>query len=172
MEVIWGQNISAIRKPIHDFLSYFYWHFLYLVPFSRYSTSKFLVFHLDLWHERSTGVKNISAIQKPIHDVLSCFYWHFLSRTVSKIFDFKVFKVWPWPLIFRGHLGSKIFLLFESSYTTSYLTPIDTFYLSRTVFEKIRVNIFRVKQNGGFWLFQGQGHRPIFLISRKRSDSH
>ena len=37
------------------------------------------------------------------------------SRTVFEIFDFKVFRVWPWPLTFRGHPRSKIFPLFESS---------------------------------------------------------
>ena len=94
------------------------------------------------------------------------------SRTVFEIFDFKVFRVWPWPLTSEGHLGSKFFKLFESPYMTSYLTSIDTYSLSRTVFEKIRVKIFRVKQNGGFWPFQGQGHWPIFVISRKGSDSH
>ena len=95
-----------------------------------------------------------------------------LSRTVFEIFDFKVFRVWPWPLTLGGHQRSKIFLPFESPYMTSYLTSIDTFSLSRTVFEKIRVKNFRVKQNGGFWPFQGQGHWPIFFISRKGSDSH
>ena len=95
-----------------------------------------------------------------------------LSRTVFEIFDFEVFKVWPWPLTFRGHQRSKIFSPSESPCMTSYLTSMDTFSLSRTVFEKIRVKIFRVKQKGGFWPFQGQGHRPIFFISKKGSDSH
>ena len=95
-----------------------------------------------------------------------------LPRTVFEIFDFKMFRVWPWPLTFRGHLGSKIFSPFKSPYMTSYLTSIDIFSLPRTVFEKIRVKIFRVKQNGGFWPFRGQGHWPIFFISRKGSDSH
>ena len=49
---------------------------------------------------------------------------------------------------------------------------IDIFSLSRTVFEKIRVKILWVKQNGGFWPFQGWGHWLIFLISRKGSESH
>ena len=40
-----------------------------------------------------------------------------------------------WLLICRGHLGSKIFPTFENPYMTSYLTSIDTFSLSRTVFE-------------------------------------
>ena len=68
----------------------------------------------------------------------------FLSRTVFEIFDFKVFRVWPWPLTFRGHLRSNIFSLFGSPYMTSYLTSIDTFSLSRTVFEIFDFKIFRV----------------------------
>ena len=49
------------------------------------------------------------------------------------LFDLEVFRVWPWPLTFRGHLGSKIaFPPFESPYMTLYLTPIDIFSLSRT----------------------------------------
>ena len=67
-----------------------------------------------------------------------------LSRTVFEIFDFKVFGVWPWPLTFRGHLRSNIFSPFESPYMTSYLTPIDTFSLSRTVFEIFDFKVFRV----------------------------
>ena len=96
----------------------------------------------------------------------------FLSRTVFEIFDFKIFWVWPWPLTSEGHLGSKNFIPIESPYMTSYLTSLDTSSLSRTVFEKIRVKVFRVKQNGGFWPFQGQGHWAIFFYSRKGSDSH
>ena len=76
-----------------------------------------------------------------------------LSLTVFEIFDFKICRVWPWPLTFRGHLGSKIFSPLESPYMNSYLTSIDTFSLSRTVFEKIRVKVFRVKQNGGILTF-------------------
>ena len=80
------KNISTIRKPIHDFLSYFYWHFLSLSPtFSRYSTSKFLQFD-------------------------------------------------PWPLTFRSNLLSQMCSLFRKLIHDFYLTLIDTFYLSRTVF--------------------------------------
>ena len=67
-----------------------------------------------------------------------------LSRTVFKIFDFKVFRVWPWPLTFRGHPRSKIFSPFGSPYMTSYLTSVDTFFLSRTVFEIFDFKVFRV----------------------------
>ena len=67
-----------------------------------------------------------------------------LSLTVFEILDFDVFRVWPWPLTFRGHLGSKIFLPFESPYMTSYLTFIDIFSLSRTVFEIFDFKVFKV----------------------------
>ena len=67
-----------------------------------------------------------------------------LYRTVFEIFDITVFRVWPWPLTFRGHSRSKIFQLFESSYMTSYLTPIEIFSLSRTVFEIFDFKGFRV----------------------------
>ena len=109
-----------------------------------------------------------------MHDFLSNFHWHFLSISFrfrdNRLQSF--LGVWPWPLTFRGHLGSKIFSPFGSPCMTSYLTSIDIFSLSRTVFEKIRVKILRIKQNGGFWPFQGQGHWLIFFNYRKGSDSH
>ena len=85
-----------------------------------------------------------------------------LSRTVFEIFDFKVFRVWPWPLTFRGHLGSKIFAPFESPYMTSYLTSIDIFSLSRTVFEIFDFKVF------GVWpwplTFRGHLRSKIFQL--------
>ena len=77
-----------------------------------------------------------------------------LSRTVFEISDFKVFRVWPWPLTFRGHLRSNIGSPFESPYMTSYLTPIDTFSLSRTVFEIFDFKVFRV----WLWPLTFRGH--------------
>ena len=57
LKVIWGWKIYIIRKPIYDFLFGFYGPSLYIVPFfSRYSTSRFLGFDLDLW--RSSEVKH------------------------------------------------------------------------------------------------------------------
>ena len=67
-----------------------------------------------------------------------------LSRTVFEIFEFKVFRVWPWSLNFRGHQRSKMFSPFESPYMTSYLTSIDTCSLSRTVFEIFDFKVFGV----------------------------
>ena len=91
-----------------------------------------------------------------------------LSRTVFEIFDFKLFRVWPWPLTSKGHLGSKFFIPFESPYMTSCLTSIDTISLSRTVLEIMPVKVLKAAQNGGIWPFKGQGHQPIFLYHRKR----
>ena len=67
-----------------------------------------------------------------------------LSRTVLVIFDFKVFRVWPWPLTPKCHLGSKKFIPFESPYMTSYLTSMDTISLSCTVLEIFDFKVFRV----------------------------
>ena len=84
-----------------------------------------------------------------------------LSRTVFEIFDFKVFRVWPWPLNFRVHLRSNIFSPFESPYMTSYLTPIDTFFLSRTVFEIFDFKVFRVWP----WPLTFRGHLRSNIFS-------
>ena len=84
-----------------------------------------------------------------------------LSRTVFEIFDFKVFRVWPWPQTFRGHLRSNICLPFESLYMTSYLTPIDTFSLSRTVFETFDIKVFRVWP----WPLTFRGHLGSNIFS-------
>ena len=228
---IFKKNIFTIRKPIYDFLSNFYWHFLsisyrfrdirlqifrvwlwpyfrnplkvfrvwpwpltfrghlrskifhhlkahiwlpiqipltlslYLVPFSRYSTSKFLGFDLDLW---PLGVTLRSKIFPPFESPYMTSYstpidTFSLSRTVFEIFDFKVFRVWPWPLTFRGHPRSNIFPPFESPYMTSYSTPIDTFSLSRTVFEIFDFKVFRVWP----WPLTFRGHlrvKHIFTI--------
>ena len=141
--------------------------------FEIFNFKVFRVWPWPLTFRGHLGSKLFSLFESPyMTSYLTSIDTFSLSRTVFEIFDFKIFRVWPWPLTFRGHLGSKIFSLFESPYMTSYLTSIDIFSLSRTVFEKIRVKIFRVKQNGGFWPFQSQGHRPIFFISRKGSDSH
>ena len=125
---------------------------LYLVPFSRYSTSKFLrVWPWPLTPEGHLGSKN-SYHSKAIYDFL--FDNISLSRTVFEIFDFKVFRVWPWPLTPNSHLGSKNFIPLESPYMTSYLTSMDTISLSRTVFEIFEFKVFRVWP----WPLTPKGH--------------
>ena len=119
---------------------------LYLVPFLRYSTSKFFrVWPWPLTFRGHLRSNIFSPFESPyMTSCLTPIDTFSLSRTVFEIFDFKVFRVWPWPLTFRGHLRSNIFSPFESPYMTSYLTPIDTFSLSRTVFEIFDFKVFRV----------------------------
>ena len=94
-----------------------------------------------------------------------------LSRTVFEIFDFKVFRVRPWPLTPKGHLGSKKIILFESPYMTSYLTSMDTISLSRTVFEIFDFKVFRVWP----WSLTPRGHlgsKKIILFGRPYMTSY
>ena len=94
-----------------------------------------------------------------------------LSRTVFEIFDFKVFRVRPWPLTPKGHLGSKKIILFESPYMTFYLTSMDTISLSRTVFEIFDFKVFRVWP----WSLTPRGHlgsKKIILFGRPYMTSY
>ena len=86
-----------------------------------------------------------------------------ISLTVFEIFDFKFSRVWPklWLLTFRGHLRSKLFLLFESLYKTSYLISIDTFSPSRKVYEIFDLEIFGVWP----WSLTFRGHLESKIFS-------
>ena len=136
----------------------------------------FKVFRVRPWPltpKGHLGSKNFIRFESPYKtSYLTSMDTISLSRTVLEIFDFKVFRVWPWPLTPKGHLGSKNVIPFESPYMTSYLTSMNIIFLSRTVLEIMPVKIWKAEQNGGFWPFQGQGHWPIFSKSRKGSDSH
>ena len=65
------------------------------------------------------------------------------SRTILEIFDFSVFRVWPWPLTSQGHPRSK-FLYYSKAHMTSYLTSMNNVSLSRTGFEIFDFKVFRV----------------------------
>ena len=74
------KTIYTVWKPIYDFLFDFLWTTsLYLVPFSRYSTSKFLGFDLDLWPLRIIWGQNNSYRSKSIYDFLFDFHGQHLS---------------------------------------------------------------------------------------------
>ena len=51
----------------------------YLVPFFRYSTSKFLRFDLDLWHLEVTWGRKYFHYSKAHTWLPIYFFWHFLS---------------------------------------------------------------------------------------------
>ena len=80
LKVIWGQK-KLYRSKAHI------WHpiwllwttSLYLLPFSRYSTSKFLGFDLDLWLLKIIWGKKNYTVRKPIYDFLFDSYGQHLS---------------------------------------------------------------------------------------------
>ena len=177
LKVIWGQKISYhskahIWRPI-----WLLWTpSLYLVPFSRYSTSKFLGYDLDLWPLKVIWGQKISYHSKahiwlPIWLLwTTSFYLVPFSRySTSKFLGFDL-DLWP----LKGHLGSKNFIPFESSYMTSYLTSMDTISISRTVFEIFDFKVFRVwpwpltseGQLGWKILYHSKAHiwLPIWLL--------
>ena len=67
-----------------------------------------------------------------------------LSLVPFSRYSTKVFRVWPWPLTFRGYLRSKLFSPFDSPYMISNLTSVDTSSLSHTLFEIFDLKVFRV----------------------------
>ena len=96
-------------------------YFLSRIPFLRYLTSTFQGFDLDLWlltfrsHLRSKICRIFKILYKTTY--LTSIDTFPLSCTVFEIFNIKVFKVWPWPLTFKGQLRSKLFSLFERAHT-------------------------------------------------------
>ena len=119
-------SLSLTVFEIFDFKKFRVWPWP-LTPKGHLGSKNFIPFESSYMTSYSTSMDTIS-----------------LSLTVFEIFDFKTFRVWPWPLTPKGHLGSKNFIPFESSYMTSYLTSVDTISLSLAVFEifdfkKIRV---------------------------------
>ena len=118
-------NMPDIRDTTQDFLSDFYWHF----PSISY---RFWDIQHQIkvwpWHLTFKGhlrLNIFSPFESPyMTSYLISIDTFSLSHTVFEIFDFKVFRVWPWPLNFRGHLRSKIFSPFESSYMILYPTSV------------------------------------------------
>ena len=147
---------------------------LYLVPFFEIFDFKvFGVWPWPLTPKGHLGSNILIPFESPyMTSYLTSIDTISLSCTVFEIFDFKVFRVWPWPLTSEGHLGSKNFKPFESPYMTSYLTSMDTISLSRTVLEIMPVKILKAEQNGGFWPFKGQGQASIFFYHKKGTSSH
>ena len=142
-----GSNIfpSFVSPYMTSYLTSIDTFFLSRTVFDIFDFKVFSVWPWPLTFRGSLVSKIFPPFESPyMTSYLTSINTFFLSRTVFEIFDFKVFNVWPWPLTFRGHLWSKIFSWFESPYMTSYLTSIDTFFPSRTVFEIFDFKVFRV----------------------------
>ena len=136
---------------------------LFCTVFEIFDIKVFRVWPWPLTFRGHSRSKIFSPFESPYMTSYLTFIDTFsLFRTVSEIYNIKVFRVWPWPLTFRGHSRSKIFSLFESPYMTSYLTFIDTFSLFRTVFEIFDIKVFRVWP----WplTFRGHSRSKIFSL--------
>ena len=129
-------SLSLTVFEIFDFKFFRVWPWL-LTPKGHLGSKNFILFESPYMTSFLTSMDTIS-----------------LSLTVFEIFDFKIFWVWPWSMTPEGHLGSKNFILFESSYMTSYLTSMDTISLSLTVFKIFDFKIFRVWP----WPLTPKGH--------------
>jgi len=91
---IWRPSVSACLKETLE------------TRLNFASKTVHLDWYLNLGHPRS---KIFSPFESPyMTSYLISIDTFSLSRTVFEIFDFKVFRVWPWPLTFGGHLRSKI----------------------------------------------------------------
>ena len=101
LKVIWGQ-IFLFYSKAHIWLPiWLLWTpSLYLVPFSRYSTSKFLGFDLDLWPLKVIWSQKIVYSSKAhIWLPLWLLWTHSLHLVpFSRYSTFKIFKVRPWIL--------------------------------------------------------------------------
>ena len=141
------KNVFSIRKLKHDFLSDFYRRFLsisYRFRDFRLRSFRGLTWTFDplevTWGQKCVHCLNAQT-WLTIQLLLTLFLYlvPFLRYSTPYFFRF-----WPWPLNLRGHLGSIIFSLFESTHTTSYLTTFDNFFSSRTVFEFFDFKILEV----------------------------
>ena len=145
-----------------SYLTFIDTSFLSRTFFEIFDFKVFWVWPWPLTFKGLLGSKIFSPFESPyLTSYLTSIDTFFLSRTVFEIFDFKLFSVWPWPLTFKGHLRSKIFSQFESPYMTSYLTSIDTFFLSRTVFEIFDFKVFGVWP----WPLTFEGHLGSKIFS-------
>ena len=135
----------TIRKAIYDFSIRLLWTpSLYLRTVFEIFDLKVFRFDLDLWPLKvDLGSNKLIPFERPyMTSYLTSMDSISLSRTVFEIFDFKVFRVWPWPLTPKGHLGSKKIILFERPYMTFYLTFMDTISSISYRFRDIRLQSF------------------------------
>ena len=129
--------------------------FLSRTVFEIFDLKVFRVWPWPLTPRGHLGSKNCISLERPyMTSYLTSMDTISLSRNVFEIFDFKVFRVWPRPLTPKGHMGSKMFIPFERPYMTSYLTFIDTIFLSHTVLEIFDFKVFRVWP----WPLTPKGH--------------
>ena len=129
-----GQTLTSIVTPN-------YW-FTPTIPFSRYSTSKFLWFDLDLWPMKVIWGQNLlyyseAHIRLPIWLLwtLSLYLVSFSRYSISKFLGFD-FDLWPLKVIWgqeklyhsKAHIWLPIWLLWTPSL---YLVPFSRYSTSK-----------------------------------------
>ena len=137
------KNIFTIRKPIHDFLSNFYWHFFsisYCFRDIRLQSFQGLTLTFDLWG--SSEVKNYFhhlkahiwlPIQIPL--TLSLYIVPFSRYSTSKVSGFDL-DLWPSGVTlsqkYFHHLKAHIWLPIQLPLTLSlYLVPFSRYSTSK-----------------------------------------
>ena len=143
LKVVWGQKILYHSK-VHIWLAiWLLWtRSLYLVPFSRYSTSKFLGFDLDLWPLKVIWGRKILYHSK-VHIWLaiwllwtrSLYLVPFSRYSTSKVLGFDL-DLWPLEGIWgqnnlyrsKAHIWLPIWLLWT---TSLYLVPFSRYSTSK-----------------------------------------
>ena len=143
LKVIWGQK-NSYRLKAHIWLPiWLLWTTsLYLVPFSRYSTTKFLGFDFDLWPLKVIWGQKILCHSKahiwlPIWLLWtpSLYLVPFSRYSTSKFFGFDL-DLWPLKVIWGQkllyHSKAHIWLLIWLLWTTSlYLVPFSRYSTSK-----------------------------------------
>ena len=115
--------------------------------------TKYNIIHNCEINAQTASLRSLVAAESTLHQPMQpardhllflCGFWMCISIVDWNESVPQFLGVWLWPFTFRGHLRSKIFSPFESPCMTSYLTSIDTFSLSHTVFEILDFKVFRV----------------------------
>ena len=177
LKVIWDRK-SSYHSKAHIWLPiWLLWTpSLYLVPFSRYSISKFLEFDLDLWPLKVTWNQK-SLYHSKAHIWLPNwllwippFYLVPFSRySISKFLEFD-FDLWPLKVIWgpklsyhsKAHIWLPIWLLWTPSL---YLVPFSRYSISK--FLGFDLDLWPLKVNWGQTsLYHSKAHIwfPIWLL--------
>ena len=130
LKVIWGRIFSYHLKAQIWLPIWLLWTpSLYLLPFSRYSTSNILGFDLDLWPQKIIWGQNFSYRSKVRIWLPICFLWTpslyllpFSRYSTSKFLGFDL-DLWPLKVIFgqknlfrsKAHMWLPIWLLWTPS---------------------------------------------------------
>ena len=104
---IWGFKFELRLSKVNSGQNYFCCSKAHIII--SYSIFDFNVFRVWLLTSKSPlGLKKVIPFESPyMASYLTSMETTSLSCTVFELFDFKIVRIWPWPLTSGGHLGSK-----------------------------------------------------------------